>query len=286
MCKGRRKLIFTELKGGIGNQLFIIAAALQQARRLKTKLILIPSFNLRDAHARLLFRKTSLPADVVLAPRISHSPRLADKMKQMHPNVFRESSHDYDPAIWNISNDTWLTGYFQSHKYFPEILPEIVQMVNREAVSRNLPQLKDLAELRLATGLHVRMGDYLAPKNRKLIGVLGNDYYKAALKSRNQEPSMESSIHLFSDSPGMAYARRIHTGLKLESDLDPLLSFIRLSSCGKLILSNSSFSLWAAYFADLNGAEIAAPNKWYFGASKEVKDIFYTKWTRFENTFE
>ena len=158
-------------------------------------------------------------------------------------------------------------------------------MIDREAATQNLPQFKDLPELRSATALHVRMGDYLAPQNKDLHGVLNNDYYTAALKSVIQERGLVSSIHLFSDSPGMAYSRRIHKGMQLESDMDPLLSLIRLSSCGNLILSNSSFSLWAGYFAHLNGAEIAAPNRWFVGAAKKAEDVLLSNWTQIENSF-
>jgi len=278
-------MIFAELKGGLGNQLFIIAAALEQARRLDTDLILVPAFKKVDKHAQFHFHKKSLPQGVHYFPTLEliYKPYRIQSFLRGH--IFKESSNDFEQSIFEVRNQTLLVGYFQSHRYFPNVFSEILEMIKKESNYRGLEEIAERNELKLATGLHVRMGDYLTEANQKTIGALSNEYYKSALRWNRNNLITSRTIHLFSDFPGRAYARRLTHGLRVESELDTFSSLIRLSSCGSLIISNSTFSLWAAYFANNHSADIITPNKWFASDAKKIDDIYLTNWKQIECSF-
>jgi hypothetical protein len=109
--------------------------------------------------------------------------------------------------------------------------------------------------------IHVRLGDFLQYKHR----TLPIEYYKLAVKTIKH-----NRLYVCSDSPGhkrLGWFRKIGATIIKKDAID---TFRFIESANKIILSNSSFSWWAAVLS--NASEVIMP----IGNVLERRDI----WTR------
>ena len=139
----------------------------------------------------------------------------------------------------------YLHGYWQHLGYFGEYLDEITGMMTPAYPQSD--EVKDLIERfrREATcAVHVRGGDIVGP---------GRAFFEQALKRMEQEKpglryivftnDMEKSVEALSQT---TLGERINYVSELGnfSDMD---EFFLMASCQNQIISNSSYSTWAAY---------------------------------------
>jgi hypothetical protein len=98
-------------------------------------------------------------------------------------------------------------------------------------------------------GIHLRLGDY--QNFRNLYGDLTADYFERALNSLSPK-NERRNLWVFSDEPEKAkeiLGRRFHDAYFVpdQTSSRPLESLILLSKLRLKVLSNSTFSWWAAY---------------------------------------
>ena len=157
-----------------------------------------------------------------------------------------------------------LHGYFQSSKYFArhnEIINKTFAFdSNRiKRVEEAVPEIL----LSNTVGVHVRRGDYV---NNPLYTNLGIEYYQRALKKLNKKSKIDAVIITSNDiewskeNMGHLPYNLIFSPLEYPGD-DMLL----LARCKNLVIANSSFSWWAAYFNMLkfSNGSVVAPRPWY-----------------------
>jgi len=130
--------------------------------------------------------------------------------------------------------------------------------------------------------LHVRRDDYVSnPLLQKYHGNLTPEYYNKAINSicdRVNDPE----FFIFSDEPEWCkrniITNRPHTYVDINGP-DKAPEDLRLmSACNHFIIANSSFSWWAAWFAEKAGTIIIAPKRWY--RKKDEGDIVPKRWLR------
>jgi hypothetical protein len=101
-----------------------------------------------------------------------------------------------------------------------------------------------------------------------LYGNLPDGYYSKAIKDVNQLKSLDAtSVVLFSDDTqkGKEVLERIginNENIFTPEHLSPAQELFLLSKFKKIVLSNSTFSWWAGYFAE-NYAHVIAPDPLY-----------------------
>ncbi len=111
--------------------------------------------------------------------------------------------------------------------------------------------------------VHMRLSDYLFENT---IGCLSAEYFKRAIRLLEKEAT---KITVFSDSEAIAYAElKDAVNLPIEvfgtSKYSSYKTMIAMSKSTKLIISNSSFSWWAAQIATTNhSCTIIAPDRWF-----------------------
>ena len=195
-----------------------------------------------------------------------------------------EPSLDYWPEIMRVPADSYLTGYWQSEKYFHHI-SEVIRRdftfksplsdINAEIAS----QLVNLN----GVSVHVRRGDYASnPKTTAMHGLCSLDYYQASLRyiaERVDNPY----VFIFSDDIAWAKnnlevnfpCRYISHNQGIESYNDMHL----MSLCQHQIIANSSFSWWGAWLNVNPDKIVIAPKKWF---SKEIntQDLIPQGWVR------
>ena len=230
------KIFSAKIQGGLGNQMFQVAAAWSCA--LQNNGIAIfdrnspytqPGDTPRDGYWTTVFKKFHTTEGI--------KPPWVDQNEHWN-HAF---THLHGRERWNR-----FVGYFQSSQYFT---PEIKnQFTLPKAFAENF--LKHLPKP--ITAVHVRLGDY-----KKLGWCLPPTYYETALSK------ISGTIIVVSDEPEEA-KKILPSAIICDSGTDEEQMAL-LSMSDNLVMSNSSFSWWAAYLGSHN--RVFAPNPWFKNAS-------------------
>ena len=170
-----------------------------------------------------------------------------------------------------------LIGYFQSYRYSDlRVLQEINQFKFENGSSRFVETLTRAESLKPII-LHIRLADYLdEPK----IGVLSKRYFEEAIQLI---PSRESRvIWIFSDSPNkvrseMFNSNLFNTEVFGSDDFTTLETFELMRKAEYLVISNSTYSWWAARVSESSKKMIIAPAPWFSGQESPI-DLIPDGW--------
>jgi len=243
-------MISSFIQGGLGNQLFQIAAGASLAKDLST------DFFLNDGQHFLPFQGSRVETykDNILKNI---------KFKNLNNQIFDSIYHYEDLKYLEIpkKDNLVLVGYFQSEKYFLYNEKYITSLFNLNFI--DLPKK--------SVSIHIRRGDYL--NNPDVHPALSADYYYKALEVINDY----SNIYVLTDSdlPKNFNIKNMQI-IKHGKDYDDLAF---MASCDNNIIANSTFSWWAAYLNRNKNKKIVAPKNW-FGPKgpKNWEDIYCKDW--------
>lgn len=262
--------LVAELQGGVGNQIFVVAAGLAQAMRLGIPLEL-------DASLLLTNNRSHVLRNLEVEPLLSHidypisitgvalSPakRYLREVAVRFPgnSHFREPSLEYSPTIEHVTVGQTLTGYFQSPHYFTHGSAELLQQAFT-ALAKTYA-IKPSAEV----FMHIRRGDYLLARHQGHHGLASIEYFdRGAAVVRKLTPN--ATFRVFTDSPEhipQDFLKRWDAQLDdNQLEVSPLEALLMLAANDGLIMSNSSFSWWAAWISQARNPEATfiAPRPW------------------------
>jgi hypothetical protein len=292
--------ITMSLMGGLGNQLFQLAAGLEVALRRTAPLRLDLSWfdqSLRRAPGGLVLRPYELEGiadDIpkVKAPRgrahevirhgrdvvVRRSSRLVNRVPGP---FFVESSVDFDPRALDVGPGTHMWGYFASWRYFPTVADSVrARALDAPGISSWAHGMSAEATSKQAIALHVRRGDYLTLAST--YGHVSPDFYRRSL-SLLRQMGQEGPVWLFSDDP--PGARTFLSGIPIDHVVEPprdttsLDSMVAMSGARALVIANSTYSWWAAFLRDAPGRPIVAPRPtWARPGLPEPRDSLLPDW--------
>ena len=242
-----------QLIGGLGNQLFEIAAAYAYCRRYGYTLKLSP--NTSHGHRTTTYWDTLLTA---CKPYISQSPI------RITTPLWREPHFHYHAIPPGAHS---LFGYFQSSRYFADYANEIRSLFN--VPSDTLTGVEGAM-------VHVRRGDYVVGANKAFHGILTPDYYRRAIA----ELPAGTPLFVFSDDLEWCRGLDFLKDATFVDEPDEVAALKKMSQFRYYVISNSSFSWWATwlgYPAEL----VIAPDRW-FGSTgpQDWEDIYEPGWKR------
>lgn len=270
-----------KLTGGFGNQLFCLAAGVEQARRLGCRLVLdlseFQSSNPRDFMLEKL---------VDAIPEVDFSGRSPiSNFKNRYLNVFRERDFKFDQRIFDVKIGDSLNGYFQSPKYFPGFHDELLELLlNLEIEKHENDYVNETCEGDYLVA-HVRRGDYLNPTTQQFHGLASLQYFKKALETLAILTGVDK-VFVFSDSPDTVARefRNLPFEVKVLNPSSPLSEIATLHAMSKavgFVMSNSSFSWWGAslmqHSANFGEAPVIAPRPW-FASGESASDLLSPSW--------
>ncbi|TFD50808.1 alpha-1,2-fucosyltransferase [Cryobacterium frigoriphilum] len=284
------------LQGGMGNQLFIVAAAWEQADRLGCPLYIDGSRFLaadpiefaKETPRHFDLGTLALPGTVVAenSPWFKNSPRrprvIRRPARASHRlAVYRQPSFGFDPAVNDVTVGTTLLGYFQSPKYFPTVADRVNQMI-WDAPVTDVDQMElDRIREHPRLTVHMRRGDYLDAATRAHHGVASAEYFTRALQLCDRlVPGTEALV--FSDSPDVA-AEELGSrpGVTFFDGLETMgtLTTLKAMALGHgFIMSNSSFSWWAAWMMSrLSDGPVIGPRPWE-ASGESANDLLLAHW--------
>lgn len=278
--------------GGLGNQLFILAAAWQQATRLGAPLYLDTSFHTAPGTRPYeLDTLAELPATVMAADSPWRSRRIT-KLRVIPVPLprrplrrrlyFERDGARYDRGINAIRTGTTLFGYFQSPLYFPDVAAGMEALITGAPETPAEREILDRVRADPRVGVHLRRGDYLdAAEDRRVIS--STDY---AIRSRDllRRLGVEQPLRIFSDSPELVREELGGDGADIEIfDDGGVLSSVNtlkaMSAGPAFVMSNSTFSWWAAWLMARRdpATTVIAPRPWDESGSAKA-DLLDPSW--------
>jgi hypothetical protein len=278
-------MIYIELLGGLGNQLFQIFCGI--AYSFENKIAFKINNNKPD--------KVSPLDNISLRPTY-WDDFLINLSKFTYNNninlpVYREQGFFKYTKIPYINQDFKLFGYYQSYKYFENEYEKIIRLIGLEERKLIIKEKYiNYFSNKTPISLHFRIGDYV--KNLAMHPVLDIEYY---IKSINL---IKSKLDNFEDNYYILVFGELKDKEKIEQNIQrinvefPNLEILicdyniidyeqmLLMSLSKHnIIANSSFSWWGAYFNNNSEKIVCYPSLWN-GSTNETQDLFPIKWNK------
>lgn len=295
-------MIIVRLSGGMGNQMFqyAIGRALSLKHntvlkldltflehRIKLPHFMRPNFNFRnfDLDVFNINAEIAKPEDISFWNR----PIGGGKLMLIFDAILRklaflpgwEKSFSYDKTFLTFGPDIYLQGFWQSEKYFLDYKEQIREDFR---LRRQLPpesqELFDEIKNTNSLCVHLRR----MHGGGSFHGKYDMEYYKNGIK-RITETKTIDKIYVFSDDIKWCkenikffqptfFVEEKYAGVKAEGHL------ILMSACKHFVISNSTFSWWAAWLARDENKIVVAPQKWFKNSSTDTKDLIPETWIR------
>ena len=288
---------YVYLVGGLGNQLFQLAAAVSLEQKLSGNVLLdsglgnprmsdnkadIDHLNL-PPNVSVLYKKASLLSKKsagfllrmgILPTKLERKRTYNLVLRKLGEKVLslRYRNHIHAQIANNVGftlletyPNPLLIGYFQSFKFSsnPKVY-ELMFDLSPKIISEKLVGLIDQAKLQQPIFIHVRLKDYLQEKH---FGIPETSYYYRGLSSLNGE---NRNIWIFSDDILLARSKMPiefkgqYTYVD-DSDLTPA-QLLHLLRYGKdYVIANSTLSWWGAFLTMNKDSRVIAPDPWFAG---------------------
>lgn len=265
-------MIVPNLKGGLGNQMFQIAAAYAVAKRAGVEYGI--NYNLQH---NLVQGNTSHHYRNNLFKNIPAVDNFPDWSNDSCA-VYKEPHFHYTEIP--VRSELFIDGYFQSSKYFNEFADDVRNLWYwpQEVVDKVDGALEKVrSNGQLAIGVHVRRGDYIRFQSTHPLQPSG--YYDDAFDKLEEEFDLDPP-----DYTMLLCTDDIST-VGMEFDLSDYIwangteisDLYLLSQCDGVIMSNSSFAWWGAWLSSKK--MVVAPKNW-FGPDgpQDFQDIYEPNW--------
>ncbi len=214
----------------------------------------------------------------------SNNIRVGDALQRIP--LITEKEIRYTPlSECDLSQHVYIEGYWQSYRYWADPINDARSYF--EILSR-LPQtaLNGMADIIPqpapdVCAIHFRRGDYNTEFNEQYHGKCESDYFLQAMHL-----SGAKQFHVYSDDIATAqevFGRFGNVRFFGGATSDEIEDFNSLMRYSQLIISNSSYSYLAAYFAfAAHQATVIAPYPWY--SFKDVGPDIPNDWLRLNRT--
>ncbi len=289
-------MIIVKIYGGLGNQMFQYAAGKAVSMRLGTilKLDIIPfeQYSLRE------YRLSYFNVYDEIAKSFEVSTLSNKKLNRFERLIFMVTSypepkdtHSIEPhyhywdGIKKITDNCYLDGYWQSEKYFKNIDDIIRKAFTLKEESIHFNRMEKSICGTESVSVHIRRGDYINNAKTKLVhSVCSDNYYDKAINYLQLNKN-NLYFYFFSDDPDWINKRygnkKNNIIVSGNKDLTHADELILMTKCKHNIISNSSFSWWAAWLNNNDSEIIIAPKKWFANSRFDDKDILGEDWILF-----
>lgn len=299
-------MIIVRINGGLGNQMFQYATGLAISMRNKSDLLLdtsdLKSTKKNETGREFLLLNFNVQIGIATGEDFYRikipSTENSDLFSKIKRRVFRitesfkplsqrkfivEPYFDFCPEILNIEDNCYLSGVWQSEKYFKNI----ESLIRESFTLKNSPSVKtedwvEKVSRCNSVSIHIRRGDYVdMQKTNRLHGVCSLEYYNQAIDLICKK--IDNPIFfIFSDDIDW-----VKTNLKINCPLfyvsdkstPDYEELIIMSNCKNNITANSSFSWWGAWLNGNPSKIIIVPKRWFSESSNiSTRDIIPKEW--------
>jgi len=284
-------MIITQIKGGLGNQMFQFAAGKTLAHLNNTFLKLdisafdeykLRNFDLLNFQPNVAFARKQEINDLLPAHNFEKAFQYFSPLKKR--SYYREKTFSFDSKVLRLGRNVYLKGYFQSEKYF---LPakEIIRKEFRfkDDVINNVNEFANKINNEQSVGVHIRRGDMRNDNiTSEYHGVLPLDHYQKCIDIiRSKVPG--PVFYFFSDDIKWVKENlQIPQSVYISDNItkNHIEDLYLMSRCRYNIIANSSFSWWGAWLNDNPEKIVIAPKKWFNKGPKDTQDLIPEGWIK------
>lgn len=284
-------MIYLQLEGRIGNQLFMYAAARCLQKKTGQELVIDDTLvkkldwenSLKDYPLKevtyisnrdylkkkdLIFTRCFLFVHLHFWARINNFRKRYNTERKLQSFLNKhhliKCTDGYIPISTSIKGDIVMSGFFQSTKYFMEIEDEIKSLfkLKYELEKKNYPNL-DKIKNRNSVCISVKVQHNVGSS---IYDVCSKEYWEKAIKyiTENVENPL---FFVCSDNVDYVVNNLIDTEkydvIFQDKDFPVYLSLAAMAKCKHFIIGNTSFGWWAQYLGDYPEKIVIAPSKWY-----------------------
>ncbi len=257
--------------GGLGNQLFIIAAAFNMKSIIsEVNLVLLRDTRTDDRPKCVQSFLADCPEiQKVLVPTYHTDANWVALGEHVASDVYT----DYTVAIEENRRkglSTMCVGYFQNLRYLP-VRPRVLELFNiheKQEVLRKKTARVVIPEATCA--VHFRLGDYR--KYPHVFPLLTDLYYSSGIKTvLKRKPQIDTLlVFVETDEYETVKARMKEICGDIECkvlftqslNLNTWEEVILMSLCSGVVMANSSFSWWGGYFNCQEQPAVVFPSQW------------------------
>lgn len=279
-----RKKLVMRMDSGLGNQMFIYANGYSLAKKnnadmymdlYRYSLGLSPSHYQLDLYSISCNRTLNLPfkrpARLALLRKVQK--RLLGLRNRLCYNYIYELLFaQYQKIELNPKRNNYLTGYWQSPKYFSDLRDDLKNEFTLKEIRPEVSAKATTIREANLCAVHVRRGDYLTFFG----GSLSDKYYEEAI-SLVKKDNPDAQFLFFSDDIEycISHFSHLENTLFIEQSYKPHEEMYLMSQCKEIIIANSTFSWWGAFLS--NATRIICPltKMW-------TKDFYLEDWEGIE----
>jgi hypothetical protein len=298
-------MIITRLSGGMGNQMFQYAIGKSIAAANKTKLLLdthyynlgieknrsykLGHFQVTDPIAIVDdFKTIGIPNPAkqdALSKFLWKTYRLYEKLKPaVKRKIILEDDFTFNTAVLAHKGDCYLSGVWQSEKYFTSIKEELQEVFTlKEPMGTEGIKWSNSIQNSESVSIHIRRGDYITnTKTNQFHGTCSPAYYEKAVATiiaKVQNPT----FFIFSDDIEWAkknFTIPYPTNYVSNPNIPDFEELIIMSNAKHNIVANSSFSWWAAWLNKNTSKVVISPQKWFGGSNTDTSDLIPDSWIK------
>lgn len=257
------KIVF-ELQGGLGNQLFQIAALLNVSKHGNHSIVIDKSHYLR----RITREYEIGPIEKILGFK---STNLGSVIYRRFQRVYEEN--EFEPFLFIPAKEKSyrLKGYFQNTTRIQAECNILAKALSEYFIANNRSRSEWCCEKR-HVGIHIRRGDYeQIAVNSENFGVLSDEYFLSAIDDFDPQTN---HLIFYSEAEELSILKllnpRFEFQVSLNSDETALNLLGRMQQNDSFIMSNSSLSWWTATLIKHRNpkAQIITPDTWFRKFSK------------------
>lgn len=279
----RNRRICIPLMGGLGNQLFQFSVGIY----IQKFMAMTPKFSSNALNVGIDTPRDFMLGDLICKDSTCTHSRLflaiSKILSFLVPAVWVSERDFADLPLSRVGKRTRvLLGYFQRSIYIDSVASEILEeMSNSDAFGKVVaaPTVNDIA-------VHIRFGDYLSnPQTKRVHGLTAMSYYVEAVVNLLSTTSY-NKIVIYSDEPKMAHSEFSRAfgpsqiPIVMSCNSTEYEDLAGMSSSKGLVISNSSFSWWAAWIGtQLHDCNVVAPRPWFATPSAADDNLLLDRWT-------
>jgi len=266
--------------GGLGNQLFQYSFGIYLSRKYKTDVF----FDVENYTVNT-YRNLSLDKMNIFLPLAEK--RICKKFVKFESltlnkfyNLFIGNNYFSDEnfhqfRISDVHKVCYFNGYWQKYYFYKEISENFSFTLKTQWIKLIYNEIKQIQSDEFSVSVHIRRGDFLTKENSKIYKVCEPSYFlNAETHMMRAHKSERINLYVFSDDINW-----VKENIKFKSKCiyfnseNELRDFYLMSLCKKNIISNSTFSLWAAILNKSKDKTVIAPRDWFFDKTINVNDL-------------
>lgn len=307
-------MIYVEMNGRLGNQLFRYAFARSIQKKYYNNEEICLSFNevdeagkkdstfsheilnfninyasIYNKQGKLLLNETSFLQKVKVFPYFLFSKKINPKdiisnisLTKKFYNMYSKSGiywyrYGYFEPLFSREKNKIVSGTFESSKYFNNIKEILIEEFQpRYPINTQNYELISTIKNTNSVCVSIRRGDFLNPEN-SLHNVCTINYFYKALKYISKKIENPVFIFFSDDIDWVKKNIKIDGKAFYERGNDPVYEKLALMySCKHFIISNSTFSWWAQYLSKNKNKIVISPEFWFKDIEKYdlIEDSF------------